>query len=311
MAHDDCDTYMLNLRDAIRTAIKDERREFLKAATRGLRFAYAESVETLYKFKSLAGESRDHIKDIIFNSRLYFSTQDQFNDPLDCAPIFKLAGDPNDPAFLAELRRDEADMIREERMTPERVAKLRASEGVPPEEMAAAITRNVREELRRTLHIFCFSATREPTQLWSHYAGSHAGVCLHFKVVPGEITGLARGIDYVSDRPPVMVPLRYNLSEQEVARRMSLIKAESWRYESEYRILANPEVDWGHRFDGHYVSFPPELLTAVTLGMRVSPTDREAVRKWARDRNPSLAGWEAYEDPHTFALAFRKVAAPA
>jgi hypothetical protein len=172
---------MPNLKDAIRTAIKDERREFLKAATRELRFAYAEGVETLYKFKSLAGDSRDHVRDIIQNSRLYFLTQDQFNDPLDCAPIFKLAGDPNDPAFLAELRKDEEDMIREDGLTPERVAELRTTEGTPAEEIAAAVTHNVRESLRRTLHIFCFSASREPTLLWSHYAGSHAGVCLHFK----------------------------------------------------------------------------------------------------------------------------------
>jgi hypothetical protein len=77
---------ILNLRDAIRAAIKDERREFLKAATRELRFAYAEGVETLYNFKSLAGDGRDHVKDIIQNSRLYFSTQDQFNDPSTARP---------------------------------------------------------------------------------------------------------------------------------------------------------------------------------------------------------------------------------
>ena len=159
--------------------------------------------------------------------------------------------------------------------------------------------------MRRSLYIFCLSATRERTLLWSHYAGSHAGVCLHFKVVPGEITGLARGVDYVTERPPVMVPLRYNPSEQETARRMSLIKAESWRYESEYRILANPDVDWGYSLDGRYVSFPPELLTGLTLGMRISPTDREAVVQWARDRDPPLTIWEAYEDSQNFALKFR------
>jgi hypothetical protein len=296
---------MTNLREAIRSAIRDERREFVDAAARELRFAYVEGVKTLYKFKSLAGDSRDHVMDIIQNSRIYFSTQEQFNDPLDCAPIFKLAGDPDDPAFMAELRKDEEAMILEDRLTPERVAAMRATEGTPPTEMAAAITRNVCENLRRTLHIFCLSATREPTLLWSHYAGSHAGVCLHFKVVHGEITGLARGIDYVADRPPVMVPLRYNRSEQEAARRMSLVKAESWRYESEYRILANPEVDWGHPFDGRYVSFPCELLTAVTLGMRISPADREAVRQWARDRDPPFTVWDAYEDPQEFTLRFR------
>ena len=52
-----------------------------------------------------SGSGSHQVQDIIENSRLYFSTPDQFNDPLDCSPIFKLAGDLDDTAFLEELKK--------------------------------------------------------------------------------------------------------------------------------------------------------------------------------------------------------------
>jgi hypothetical protein len=301
---------MVDLKAAIRTAIKEERREFLATGVRTLRFAYAEGVDTLYKFKSLAGESRDHVRDMIQNSRLYFSTQDELNDPDDCRPVFKLGGDPADPAFAAELRKDEEEMIREMNLTPEAEAHLRAMQGTRVEDMAAAITRNVRAEILRTLRIFCFSATKDNSQLWAYYANSHKGVCLHFHVASGELTGLSRGVDYEPSVPPVLVPLRYNPGNPdfEAARRMSLVKPQGWRHEAEYRIMANPEVDWGHPMNGRYVSFPPEHLTGITLGLKISPQDRADVLTWAAARKPPLPVWEAYENPSTFIREYRQVA---
>lgn len=115
---------------------------------------------------------------------------------------------------MAELKKDEDEMIREEHLTPEDVAALRAKHGTPVEGMAAAITKNVREEMLRTLRIFCLSAIKDNPQLWAYYADSHRGVCLHFKAEPGSLFGLARAVDYEATLPPVLVPLRYNPDEQ-------------------------------------------------------------------------------------------------
>lgn len=166
------------------------------------------------------------MQDIIETSRLYFSTPDQFNDPLDCSPIFKLAGDLNDPTFMQELRNDENKMIAEQGLTPQEEADLRAQFGTHVTGMADAIMRNVRAEIRRNLRIFCLSATFEHPLLRSHYAGSHTGVCLHVRVAGGSVFGLARGVDYSKPRPPILIPMRYNGSDREVGRAMSLIKAD-------------------------------------------------------------------------------------
>jgi hypothetical protein len=77
------------VRAVIRNARAEAQREQdLLEAARGLRMAWAQGIATLYKLKSLTGESRDHTLDIIENSRIYFSSPEQFNDPFDCAPPF-------------------------------------------------------------------------------------------------------------------------------------------------------------------------------------------------------------------------------
>jgi hypothetical protein len=301
---------MPNLRYAIRDILREcaQRAEHLQIA-KGLRFAWAEGIRTLYKFKPLDNGGIDHVRDMIENSRLYLSTQAQLNDPEDCAPIFQLAGDPhNDPAFMAELKKDEDQMIRELHITPEAEAELRKHHGTHVDEMAATITRNVRDELRRTLHIFCLTSELDNRLMWTHYAAGHTGVALHFDVIPGTLTGLARGIDYVAKLPPVLVPLRFNANDgDDAARIMSLIKTSDYSYESEYRILGNPDVDWGYPMDGQFVSFPSRLLTGITLGLRISAANRDLILQWCRERTPPIPVWEAYEDPATFEKLYRQI----
>ena len=70
------------------------RRKRLHEEARALRFAWALGVDTLYKFRSLAGPNREHTFDVIENSRILFPGRSQFNDPFDCAPPFTLAKVP-------------------------------------------------------------------------------------------------------------------------------------------------------------------------------------------------------------------------
>jgi hypothetical protein len=86
-------------------------REELHASAEKLEFAWLKGHENLYKFKSMSGESRDHVFDIIRNSRIYFSSPTEFNDPLDCAPICSLAK-PLTNEFINELLDDEAALAR-------------------------------------------------------------------------------------------------------------------------------------------------------------------------------------------------------
>jgi hypothetical protein len=85
------------------TALRVQRRAAAAHARRE-RFAWVEGVETFYKMRSLTpGATREHTLDIIENSRLYFPSPTEFNDPFDCFPPFDLAGDWRDSKFVQEL----------------------------------------------------------------------------------------------------------------------------------------------------------------------------------------------------------------
>lgn len=274
--------------------------EWLEDAKR-LRFAWIEGHDTLYKFKSLCGESRDQVLDIIENSRIYFSVPDQFNDPLDCSPVIKLAKDPSDPAFVEELQAEEAAFLASQGKTPEEIAALRKSEGVDVRKVGSLATTYTRKQLREETRIFCLSARRDHPLLWSHYADSHRGVCLHFRCRGGTVFGAARAVEYQQERRPIFIPMKYNASDDDIADAMSRTKADFWRYEDEYRIIGYEGVDWGQKLDGRFCSFEPNLLCGITLGMSISRTDRDTVLKWV-DHRPAVAVYQAEENSEKFWL---------
>jgi hypothetical protein len=100
---------------ALEVAASLERHKHLERA-RGMRLAWAEGIPTLHKYKGIAADAGEQVRNIIENSRIYLSQPDQLNDPLDCAPVFALARSLDDPAFVQQLR-DEEDRMNTERGT--------------------------------------------------------------------------------------------------------------------------------------------------------------------------------------------------
>ena len=280
-----------------------KKREELRAGAEKLQFAWIKGHEKLYKFKSMSGESRDHVLDIIIHSRIYFSSPKEFNDPLDCAPICSLAR-PLTDEFICELLDDETDLAREAAKSAEEVEALPRAEGVPPDRIAAAVTDRIRAELVNNARVFCLSASEVHPLLWSHYADSHRGICLHFRASPGSLFGLARAVDYRGERPSILIPLKYNKSEDEITDAMVRVKGDFWGYEDEYRIIGNEgaDVEWGATVVDRLCPFPPEFLCGITLGMNTSPQDRKDLMMLAAEHYPEMAVYQAAEATDRFGV---------
>jgi hypothetical protein len=138
----------------------EEYEQWLATVTQ-LRLPWREGHEKLYKFKSLRGGSKKHVVDIFTNSRIYLSTPDEFNDPLDCAPVFKLARDPPDQALIDELQEHERVEFAAAGKSPKQIARLRKSKGVDIRRFAAAVTEDVRNKLQAATFVYCLSADQE------------------------------------------------------------------------------------------------------------------------------------------------------
>jgi hypothetical protein len=277
------------------------------AAGRQLRMALALNVSRLYKCKSLAGPSREYTLDIIENSRVYFPTPPELNDAHDCRPIFRIDGDPSDEAFVRRLLDDELRAAHEARQNVEDLERLRAAEGVPVEQLAAAVTQNTYDALSHSIRVFSASAEQHQSLLWSRYANGHRGLCLHFHVAAGSVFGRARQVRYSPQREPILIPLDHQLLD-EIPDRMVLTKAIDWEYEKEFRIVWDAGAEWEFPTDeAHRVSFEPELLCGITLGMSVSNADRAEILVIAARHEPPITVWQARENAEGIRMDFEPV----
>jgi hypothetical protein len=192
-------------------------------------------------------------------------------------------------------------MIAEGHLTEREVADLSAKR------LAALVRQYTIKDLRADTRLQCLAREHRHPLMWSHYAASHTGLCLHFRVARGSLFGLARKVIYCAEREPLLIPLPRQ-SEDEVTDRLASEKAEFWNYEAEYRIIGHRNSDWGYRFDTrNRVAFPPDLLSGITLGMNIRDDDRDLILRLAAAHQPAVPVWRASESPRQFWIDVERI----
>ena len=270
-----------------------------KELAQALGLPWALGYQTLYKFKCFEGEQRDHVIDVVENSRVFFAESDQFNDPYDIAPIIRLGGDADDPEFVKELEAVELGILQTRGLTEEQIAEMRETRGEDIASLAQGTTDMIREELRASSRFFCLTAERCHPLQWSHYADHHRGLCLHFDCSVDTVFGLAREVAYRTTRDPILLPLSRQDGDV-IVERMALLKADFWSYEKEFRIVAVDGVDWGSKLDGTFLNFEANLLSGITIGMRMPDDQQSRLIKIVNTLRPGLPVWRAIEDEDNF-----------
>ncbi|AIP72577.1 DUF2971 domain-containing protein [Burkholderia pseudomallei] len=143
--------------------------------------------------------------------------------------------------------------------------------------------RKIAEVLRKYLSkqrgVICFSTDWQNPVMWAHYGAKHYGICLGFDV-PDE---LAMRVSYESNRLDFNIDLSAPNAgvTPEMVKAMLLTKFEAWRYENEYRVMAELQ---DKDADGHYYADFGENLTLreVIIGVRCAISQRE-VAQWIGD----------------------------
>ena len=166
----------------------------------------------------------------------------------------------------------------------------------------STFARNVADGFQREVDrtgVLSLSSTHENILMWSHYACSHSGVCLQFRVVvdPPFFTP-AMPVTYTRDLP---MPNLLGEDRHERAQQLLLTKAEDWAYEREWRILEPDRVP-GSR------SFPPKLLSAIIRGVKMSQANKDTVMKWVAQRSMPLPVYQATLNATKYGLVFEQIA---
>jgi hypothetical protein len=234
-----------------------------------------------------------HARQVFIQHEIWYSTPAEFNDPFECR--FALS-------FEAELLQKLADFFRyflvERGLSPETAFEDAKREvlGRTEDEIVERENR-IQKEFKDSVAgygICCLSEVNDDIVMWSHYADSHRGICLEFTAD----AEFHRGVF-------IPLPVRYqeefphlnaydNWGSDEMVKKSVLTKAKHWEYEKEHRLIA-PSKSGIHKF-------PPEILTGVVLGAKISEYDREEVKEWVRLHPTPVNLFQASFRPAQYAL---------
>jgi hypothetical protein len=244
----------------------------------------------LYKYYSLD----EYTERVFKNNEVYFQSPELFDDPFDSKIEFYYQGPRAErKRLLYEASKQyRPDLPRRFHLA---VAKKARKTEWDRSEMPAGIQELFRD-VRRRIGVFCLSAKDRDILMWSHYASKHAGFCLEFRT-DNAFFARAQRVAYGKDRP------RLNLLEpwESLITKGAyglLTKSTAWTYEEEWRII---EMDRVKNMVG-IQRYPPEALSAVIVGCKMSLTDRRRIAEWCCARDPRPALYEAKEKEGEFAL---------
>jgi Protein of unknown function (DUF2971) len=263
----------------------------------------------LYKFISLApGQQpdwRDRLRHLL-EGQAYLSSPQDFNDPFDCMPTVALPTTIEE--FHDKLPHMVAAMCRSNRGVDPIVMHHILRQGVDANGLDALkqLTRESFEYSSSQLGVFCLSETINHVLMWSHYASNHTGIALRFdhsdtpvhlksnhEALLKRLVPIYR-VRYQDERGQVLSFFDRTDTTYETSVVHSFrVKASSWAYEKEWRVI---EANMARKSK----SFDSTLIKGVILGARISAADEEWIRDHVRDLPLTVEKMEL--DPHTFEI---------
>ncbi len=241
----------------------------------------------LYKYYAL----NEWTQDIFENNEIYFSSPESFNDPFDSKMRFSSEGSRTDiKCFIRTWGpKHRPDLSRKQHLEYEKSL-------MKPGSAFQLIQEYVQENFlayRGRMGVFSMTEERENILMWSHYAAEHTGFCIELQT-DNNFFSRARHVEYDIDLP--CLDLLEPMWDKQIAQGVAglLTKARNWAYEKEWRIV---DVDGvGAK------KYPPEALSSVILGCKMSRDNKKQIKEWCGTRRLRPALYEAKEKEQEFGL---------
>lgn len=253
----------------------------------------------------------DRDSSILVDSKLWFSTPKELNDPFEASPriVWSQDGLVSRKQFMKVMRNQMPGSTRNER----RVAtKNHAKENSDPNERAkyrAALEMALLAKFSEA-SIGCFSETFTDIRMWSYYATGHKGYCLGFSfeqpwvatTPEGERFNIAPSkVHYSPDYPIVDGDSDFEDAGVGLSKNALLTKAREWKHEKEWRMF-RPGVPDGQQ------SYPPSELRQVYLGGGMPVERQQETLEMLAKRNHPVEVYKATISQKKFELEFERLA---
>ncbi len=220
----------------------------------------------LFKYYSPEYKGKHNLS-VFTEDALLFQQPIVFNDPWDCKPphvIIPKRMSFLEKAFLNIAERNGGSLAKKqwEKLSEEPLDRII--------QIIDQIYRDEFESERTKFGVFCMSFNPDSELMWSHYADSHTGYMLHFKI---------NVIQYL-DLPPLnkigdLIPVKYKdkretwdlqqYIENKEGHLLNMIRVKSgaWEYERELRIV---NID-----KSGFITIPKNWLQSIVLGVNIKP----------------------------------------
>ena len=242
----------------------------------------------LYKYRSLAGDSKEFTRDLIINQNLYFPAPADLNDPFECKPNLETL------ATIDQQKRYAAGLVNRTQAGKPRAERKRLIKGIRADR--AQFRQTILVSMRATLEavgVYSLSARHLSLLMWPHYADNHRGVCVRF-----DMQALLNAeqvpfpVQYEDQRPTCDTILE---PTAEWLNKAVLTKGQPWEYEQEWRLVRNRGAKTTLRLTAPTVN-------GVLLGANISDSDRAEVRQWVRDAGRPVGVAQAKFHPTAYEL---------
>lgn len=178
----------------------------------------------------------------------------------------------------------------------------------------------LQKALTEKLAVTCFNNNPLSILMWSHYAQSHQGFVIEFRIPQPFIYGPAPDVltllkvIYTDTFPKTVLPSipftpwsnDFLKIMNQMVKNQFLTKSIEWKYEEEFRVLKH-DYDPNDE-DSLFVKFPPLSIASVILGAKLNSDDEKynrlsnAINQYNLSNKCHLPVYQAQLQPHSFKL---------
>lgn len=282
-------------------AVDTDRMSFLRENQANLRLPGLSDHDSLYKYISLDGkQSWNYLAQTIKQFQVIGATASSLNDPLEAKP--RIIDDIDDENFADICSYFNKSNMKEDARNFKDVGDL---------SQYSTKVKGAVEKLVERARILSFCRRSDSPLLWSHYARSHKGACIHFSANAFPNKDVVKGaVRYQRNRPvvPLSLPARISLAgkarqhpEDRAALRVELfnlcffVKPEDWSYEEEVRLIYMSDTMTN-------LEFKPSGMFEIIVGARCAPEDEDRIRNLANSSQTHIRVRKAVIDTDTFSV---------
>lgn len=268
-----------------------------KLVSTGTELRKRQMINRLYRYRAINKFSISELT----AARYYFASPFEFNDPFECKNVHKFNDLPErdtrlilkkyfKTALFGWSKQDKDGYLEYLTNGNENIRRLNRLH-----DFEAYISSRL-----EGYGIYCLSEKPDNILMWSHYADSHKGMCLVFDADIISKHFNCQPVKYKSTYPSFKQCLDSKKNLLNLAP-LILTKSKHWKYESEVRLIVEPEFinEVGAK---RLIKIPSKALVGVIFGCESSYHDKDIIREILKRKSKKVEFYDARKSSIEFSL---------